>query len=96
MIGLTTCSIRTAVGSIEPRRSLYLRFRRFKVWNAGACAKIVDMLNERSFVPFTRQLQQRETDAPGPTRSQNRPIAALHNYGKPPGLKPGSNCVLAT
>jgi hypothetical protein len=60
---------------------------------------MVEMLDARAFVPFTRQLQQHETDATGLTlympARQNSPVAALENHGKPPGLEPGSNRVFA-
>ena len=62
--------------------------------------KMVEMLDARSFVPFTRQLQQHETDATGLTlympARQNWPVGSTAAYGKPPGLKPGSNCAFAT
>jgi len=62
--------------------------------------KMVEMLDARSFVPFTRQLQQHETDATGLTlympARQNWPVAALQSHAKRPGLKPGSNCAFAT
>ena len=58
--------------------------------------KMVEMLDARAFVPFTRQFQQHEMDATGLTlympARENWPVAALQNHGKCPGLKPKCTC----
>jgi hypothetical protein len=61
---------------------------------------MVEMLDARAFVPFTRQFQQHETDATGLTLYNASEGELAHCSTAEPckasGLKPGSNCAFAT